>query len=120
MKCPKCTAKNPDDARTCSRCGATLTDGTHTPSEMSSYLPNYLAQAVLATIFCCMPLGAVALIFAAQVNGRQIAGEYEKAQESSMSARLWCWIAFGVGLAFWSLYIVIWIIIMVVAIIADK
>jgi predicted nucleic acid-binding Zn ribbon protein len=111
MYCSVCGKKNPEDAGTCSKCGAVLGPASGTPA--GAYLPNYLAPAVVVTIFCCMPLGLVALIFAAQVNGRQIAGELEKARESSKSARLWCWIAFGVGIVFWTLYITLVIALMI-------
>ena len=37
-------------------------------------VPNYLVQAILTTIFCCLPFGIVAIVFAAQVNGK-LAGE---------------------------------------------
>jgi hypothetical protein len=79
----------------------------------TDYLPNYLAPAVIVTFICCMPLGAVALIYAARVNGKQIAGQWEEARKASESARLWCWIAFGVGIVFWTFYILLIITIMV-------
>ncbi len=79
------------------------------------YLPNYLAPAVIVTFICCMPLGAVALIYSARVNGKQIAGELDEARKSSESARLWCWIAFGVGIVFWTFYIILIVILMVLA-----
>jgi hypothetical protein len=46
-----------------------------TANGQTGYLPNYLAPAVIVTFICCMPLGAVALIYAARVNGKQIAGQ---------------------------------------------
>jgi hypothetical protein len=115
MDCPQCSAKNPDGAQTCEQCGASLKAAPSAPTGTGAYLPNYLAPAILVTIFCCMPLGVVALVFAAQVNGRQIAGELERARQSSASARLWSWIAFGVGIAFWTIYLIVWIVIMAVA-----
>ncbi len=112
MKCASCGQPNDDDARACSGCGATLSsaDGSGEPG---AYLPNYLAPAVVVTFICCMPLGAVALIYAAQVNGRQIAGQWQEAKKSSDNARLWCWIAFGAGIVFWTFYIVLIVAVMV-------
>ncbi len=112
MLCSSCGQTNADDVRVCSKCGAELGSGRN-PGTDKPYLSNYLAPAVIVTFICCMPLGAVALIFAAQVNGRQIAGQWEEARKSSESARLWCWIAFGVGIVFWTLYITLIIVIMI-------
>ncbi len=112
MMCPSCGQTNANDARACSRCGVQLGRNENVATQ-KPYLPNYLAPAVVVTFICCMPLGAVALIFAAQVNGRQIAGQWEEARKSSESARLWCWIAFGVGIVFWTFYIILIVVIMV-------
>ena len=61
-------------------------------------IPNYLVQAILVTIFCCLPFGIVAIVFAAQVNGKIQAGDIAGAQDSSSKAKMWCWLAFGLGL----------------------
>ena len=61
-------------------------------------MPNYLVQAILTTIFCCLPLGIVSIVYAAQVNGKVAAGERAGALESSAKARRWAWISFGVGI----------------------
>ena len=49
------------------------------PSPPPSNIPNYLVQAILVTIFCCLPFGIVAIVFAAQVNSALAAGNYEAA-----------------------------------------
>lgn len=72
-------------------------------------VPNYLVQAILVTIFCCLPFGIVAIVFAAQVNGKLAAGDYAGASETSKKAKLWCWVSFGVGLA----AIVLWLVVVV-------
>jgi hypothetical protein len=61
-------------------------------------VPNYLVQAILTTVFCCLPFGIVSIVYAAQVNGKVAAGDHAGALESSRSARMWAWIAFGSGL----------------------
>lgn len=114
MKCASCGQENTDRARICKGCGAELVTKAIPATDMT-YLPNYLAPAVVVTFICCMPLGAVALIFAAQVNGRQIAGQWEEARKSSDSARLWCWIAFGAGIVFWTCYVILIVVIMVLS-----
>jgi hypothetical protein len=62
-------------------------------------VPNYLPQAILTTLFCCLPFGVVSIVFAAQVNGKLAQGDYAGAVASSNSAKTWAWVSFGVGLA---------------------
>jgi len=77
---------------------------TETAGQTRRHVPNYLVQAILCTLFCCLPFGIVAILFAAQVNGHLSSGNYRAAQAASNNARTWCWAAFGCGLA----WIVIW------------
>ena len=60
--------------------------------------PNYLVQSILVTLCCCIPFGIVAIVYAAQVNGKAAANDILGAQESSRKAKMWCWIALGTGL----------------------
>ena len=62
------------------------------------HVPNYLTPAILCTIFCCLPFGIPAIVFAAQVNSKLQAGNVTGAMESSAKARRWCWLAFWLGL----------------------
>jgi hypothetical protein len=62
------------------------------------YIPNYLVQAILCTLFCCLPAGVVAIVYAAQVNGKLQAGDIRGARAASDTAKMWCWISFGVSL----------------------
>lgn len=61
--------------------------------------PNYLVFAILVTIFCCQILGIVSIVFAAQVNSKWNAGDFDGALNSSKNAKLWAWIGLGSGLA---------------------
>lgn len=61
-------------------------------------IPNYLVQAILVTLCCCLPGGIAAIVYAAQVNSKQAAGDIAGAQESSNKAKMWCWISFGIGI----------------------
>jgi hypothetical protein len=56
---------------------------------MGSPPPNYLVWSILTTIFCCLPLGIVSIVFAAQVNSKWAAGDVAGAQDSSAKARRW-------------------------------
>jgi len=61
-------------------------------------VPNYLVPAIIS-LFCCLPLGVVGVIFAAQVNGKVAAGDTAGALDSSKKAKLFSFIAIGLGLA---------------------
>ena len=61
--------------------------------------PNYLVFSILTTFFCCQILGIVSIIYA-QVNSRWNAGDVAGANDASKNARLWAWIAFGSGVLF--------------------
>lgn len=61
-------------------------------------VPNYLVQAILVTLCCCLPVGIPAIVYASQVKTKLAHGDIAGAQESSRNAKLWCWIGFGLGL----------------------
>jgi hypothetical protein len=50
---------------------------------------THLAEAILATVLCCLPFGIVAIIKAANVSGAYHAGRYDEALESSAAAQKW-------------------------------
>lgn len=78
----------------------------NTPSPgATGTVPNYLIPAIIS-LFCCMPLGIVAVIFAAQVNGKVAAGDTAGAMESSKKAKMFSFIAIGLGLLLILCYIV--------------
>ena len=57
---------------------------------------NNLVWAILSTLFCCLPLGIVAIVKAANVNSLWAAGQFQQAQQASEDARkfaLWAAIA---------------------------
>ncbi|HEY5311929.1 MAG TPA: CD225/dispanin family protein [Pirellulales bacterium] len=105
MFCTKCGASVSDDAQSCPSCGAPLPNPYSPPAAASrtslpsDKLPNYLVQAILTTLCCCLPFGIVAIVYAAQVDGKVAGGDYAGAMQSSNSAKTWCWVAFGLGLA---------------------
>ena len=61
-------------------------------------VPNYLTASILCMLFCCLPGGIRALVYAVEVNSKWSAGDFRGARIASKCARKWCWISFGVGL----------------------
>lgn len=96
MYCINCGALNMDNAYKCTECGTELFH----PAEEAQVekIPNYLVQSILITLCCCLPLGIVAIINAAQVNGKLASGDIRGAQVASDNAKKWCWWGFGLGL----------------------
>lgn len=68
--------------------------------------PNYLVWAILTTILCCLPLGIVSIVFAAQVNSKWEAGDFAGAQNSSKNAKIWAWVSFAIGAAGIIIYLI--------------
>lgn len=79
------------------------------PSGATASVPNYLVPAIIS-LFCCLPLGIVGVIFAAQVNGKVQAGDTAGALDASKKAKLFSFIAIGLGLAGIVCYVLIWVI----------
>lgn len=74
------------------------------PGPKGPFSENWLVEAILVTILCCLPFGVVGIIFAAQVNSKQQAGDMEGAEKARREAAKWTKIGFWVGLA-WVLLI---------------
>src|SRR6476620_364424 len=78
-------------------------------SGATSDVSNYLVPAILSTVFCCLPLGVVSIIFATQVNSKIAAGDVAGAAEASKKAKMFMFIAVGGVLLTWVCVIVLWI-----------
>lgn len=48
---------------------------------------NNMLWAILCTLFCCLPLGIVAIINAAKVDGLYRSGDYAAANEAAANAK---------------------------------
>ncbi|MBN6152596.1 CD225/dispanin family protein [Xanthomonas sp. AmX2] len=76
------------------------------PNGAGIYVPNNLVWAILSTLFCCLPLGVVSIVYAAQVDGKRAAGDVAGAREASRKAGMWALysaLAMPVLLALWFL-----------------
>jgi predicted secreted protein len=80
------------------------------PINAPTNIPNYLVPAILTTVFCCLPAGIVAIVYAAQVNGKVAAGDIQGALASSKNARTWMFVSLGIGLAIMIFYVVMMIV----------
>ena len=72
-------------------------------------VPNYLVPAIIS-LFCCTPLGIVAVIFAAQVNTKLAAGDTAGALDASKKAKMFSFISFGL----WLLAVVCYVLFVVI------
>lgn len=127
MNCPNCGTSNPDSASICAQCGRPMhappppptpayappppPAGSYAPPQYAMPAggtppPNYLILSIFTTLCCCLPLGIVGIIFAAQVNSKFAAGDYAGAQMASANAKKWSLIGIVVGL----LAQIIWIV----------
>lgn len=77
---------------------------------------NYLALAIISTIFCCLPFGVVSIVYATQVESLYLQGRYEEAVDKSNKARKWAMISAGAAAAIIMLYVLILLIIMTLGI----
>lgn len=69
---------------------------------------NYLVWAILTTVLCCVPLGIVSIVKAAEVNGKWAQGDYAGAHASAAAAKKWALWGAGisaVGIAVYVLFI---------------
>ena len=74
---------------------------------MNQHQPkNYLIESILVTIFCCLPFGIVGIVFAAQVNAKYDAGDYEGAVKTSKEAKKWMNLGLISGLVIGLFYLI--------------
>jgi len=115
MFCPQCGTGNAEGAAVCAKCGASLVRPLPPQvvvppgysAQPGQQVPNYLVQSILVTLFCCLPLGIAAIVYAAQVNGKLQAGDMAGAMAASKNAKLFCWISFWIGVGGTLIWIVI-------------
>lgn len=66
-----------------------------------------IVWSILSTFCCCLPFGIVSIVYAAKVNSLAAVGAFQEAKESADKAKMWAWIAFGLGLVFYAIEIAI-------------
>lgn len=68
---------------------------------------NYLLWAILVTIFCCIPLGVVGIVYALKVDSAWDAGLYGTAEEYSKKAKNWTLWGAIISVLIYIIYIVV-------------
>ena len=76
------------------------------PGHAHEFVPNHLVWAILTTLFCCLPLGIVSIVYASQVDGKRAAGDIAGAREASGKAKFWAMLSAGLALIPITLYLV--------------
>ena len=112
MYCTKCGTQIGDELK-CPNCGQPVQPVAQAPLPT---VPAYIVWSILATLFCCLPGGVVAIIYSAMVGSKLAANDYEGALKASKKAKLWCWLSFGIGLAMQLIVTAIYVIMMFVCI----
>ncbi|SFS61300.1 CD225/dispanin family protein [Sphingobacterium wenxiniae] len=64
---------------------------------------NYLIETIITTIFCCLPLGIVSIVYASRVEKKFYSGDTIGAENDSANAKKWLWINVGVTIALYIL-----------------
>ncbi len=77
------------------------------PSRPSEQPPSYLVWSILATLFCCLIGGIVAIIYSSQVGSRYSRGDYDGANRASRSALGWIIGSAICGALGWGLYLIL-------------
>ncbi len=65
----------------------------------------YIIFAIITTLFCCLPLGIAAIVFACRINPLQKAGDYEGAQDEAKKAKIATIVGMVVGAIISTIYI---------------
>lgn len=58
---------------------------------------NYLVWSILATLFCCLIGGIIAIIYSTQVDSKYNAGDYAGAESAAKTAKTWVIVSVAIG-----------------------
>ena len=109
MFCRNCGEQIADQAEMCPKCGTAVVGRSGSAADATS-ISNHLVGSILVTIFCCLPFGIPAIVYAAQVNSLIAAGDLDGARAASKNANTFMWVSFGIGLAVALFYIFIFVV----------
>ncbi len=89
MFCSNCRTQLADGTSVCPACGAAQAVAPAPGVPGNAAIPNHMVGAILATLFCCLPFGIVAIVNASSVNGKLAMGDIAGAQAASQKAQKW-------------------------------
>ncbi|MBP1559149.1 MAG: CD225/dispanin family protein [Oscillospiraceae bacterium] len=110
MFCKRCGMQIDDTASFCEHCGADQRPAANPQPEATGYQPSqpqqawqpemnpmpgasatkstpYLVWSILVTIFCCLPLGIPAIVFAAKIDNCNAQGDFAGAAENARKSK---------------------------------
>jgi interferon-induced transmembrane protein len=73
---------------------------------MAPPIQTYLVPAILVTLFCFLPTGIAAIVYATQVSKKRDAGDYIGAARASKQARMWTIVSLAVGVAVFAIFVI--------------
>ena len=129
MFCKKCGMQIDDSARFCEHCGAEQHPAAEPQPQAAAWQPDepqqayqpvytplpdaapvkgtaYLVWSILVTLFCCMPLGIPAIVFAAKIDNCNARGDFAAAAENARKAKNFCIWGAVVSVVFLVFYLV--------------
>ena len=106
MFCKRCGMQIDDTASFCEHCGADQRPAVNPQPDAAGYQPSqpwqpegntmpgavtkstpYLVWSILVTIFCCLPLGVPAIVFAAKIDNCNAQGDFAGAAENARKSK---------------------------------
>jgi hypothetical protein len=75
-------------------------------SQTPVIVPTYLTQAILVTLFCCLPFGIPAIIAASKVSNLLYTNQYDEAEVQSRQAKKWVNVSFWCGFGYIAIYLI--------------
>lgn len=103
--CTECGKEIHAKAEICPHCGVRQMLQGSGAAALGTTIPNYLVPSILVTLFCCLPFGIVSIVYAAQVNSKEQAGDLQGALNASRLAKRWILASLGSGLVVLLLYV---------------
>lgn len=61
-------------------------------------IDSYIGCSIFVLLFCCLPFGIVALVFASQSRSREAVRDFPGARQASSQAKFWSFAGFFTGL----------------------
>ena len=118
MNCNRCGKEIEPGAAFCSGCGNAVNSGlpvNQNTGEPVRQIFTWLVPSILATLFCCIPLGIVSIVFACKANSALTYGNLDEAKANSDKARLFCLLSIGIGFVVSCIVIILQVIAAVLA-----